>query len=146
MAVKGRKPKPEGQAVHRVKPIHEWIEVPNVPNENAPKIPRDWPRATQVWFNIIRKLPHTAIWGKDDWLFLFDSALVHIEFNRRPWDTKQAVELRRRTALMGVGFDARRNLKIRYIDVDTKAIVEDDDYGEDEDNVINLDDFKRSIV
>jgi hypothetical protein len=39
MPMAGRKPKPEGQRRNRMKPVHEWVEVPDQPYADPPELP-----------------------------------------------------------------------------------------------------------
>jgi hypothetical protein len=120
MAVRGRKPKPQGQAVTRHKPTHEWTEVPDVPFEGAPRLPtrrmngRPWStrdrRAWKAWST----MPHCSLWYPATWEFAFDTmelaALMH------DGDTKVAAEVRARQKVLGMTADARRDQRIRYVD------------------------------
>jgi len=115
MAVTGRKPKPEGAAVHRNQPVHEWVDVPNVPYRGKkPTLPKGTPPATRAWWNDVTSLPHCALWSKGDWRFALDTARVHAAFVGG--DMARAAELRLRERAMGTTTDALRDLRIRYVD------------------------------
>jgi hypothetical protein len=58
-------------------------------------------------------MPHVVLWTEADWQFALDSAEVAAAFH--DGDVKQAVELRQRERIMGTTLDARRDLRIRYI-------------------------------
>jgi hypothetical protein len=120
MSVTGRKPKPEGQAVNRNKPTHDWVEVEDVPFAGGPKLPRlrvngrTWAKRTKDKWEAWRSMPHCNLWGPAEWDFALDSielaALVH------DGETRHATELRNREKVLGTTLDFRRDLRIRYIE------------------------------
>ncbi|KLI04515.1 MULTISPECIES: phage terminase small subunit [Mycolicibacterium] len=120
MAVTGRKPKPEGQAVNRNKPVHDWTEVENVPFTDGPKLPRTrvngqpWMKRTKDKWAAWASMPHCSLWGPAEWDFALDSielaALVHAG------EPKYATELRNRERVLGTTADYLRDLRIRYVD------------------------------
>lgn len=115
----GRKPKPEGQARHRVKPTYEWTEVPNVAFEGR-KLPakrpdgRTWPKWTRDWWRAVSTMPHCALWSEGDWRFAIETALVAAQLHEG--DMKMATELRNREKVLGTTVDYRRDLRIKYVD------------------------------
>ncbi len=112
--VSGRKPK--AQHRHRVKPVHEWAEVPDVAFDGGPELPSDrqWPDLTRRWWGAISHMPHCVLWTESDWRFALDSALVAAAFHAG--DLRQAVELRQRERAMGMTAGARLDLRIRYVE------------------------------
>ena len=112
--------KPSEQHRHRVKSPHEWIEVERVPFEGGPSLPRiqpgepSWPRQTRHWWGVISRMAHCCLWDEADWQFALDTAVVAAAFHRG--DLKAARELRQREKIMGTTMDARRDLRIRYVD------------------------------
>ena len=113
MAVAGRKP--QERKVNRNQPTHEWVEVLNVPYEGErPSIGRV-PAATKHWWAVISTMPHCALWEPADWQFAVDTARVHAAFAKG--DMGRAQELRVREKAMGTTMDARRDLRLRYVDV-----------------------------
>lgn len=133
MPVRGQKPKPAHLKRNRM-PVLEFTEVPNVPNELAPALPkwsrryrpiwekdapqpRDWPEATRRWWGTISRMPHAALWQPSDWQFAYDTALVAAAFHCG--QVRFAKELRDREKILGTTFDARRDLRIRYIEPGT---------------------------
>ena len=136
MGVAGRKPKPDGQAVNRNKPTHDWTEVPRIPFEDGPDLPDgvDWPTATRRWWRTVSRMPHAALWDESDWNFAIDTARLHAEF----WteSTRVATELRNREKVLGTTQDFLRDLRIRYVD---PAPVEK---GEPGAPVTKLDDYR----
>lgn len=131
MAVTGRKPKPDGQAVNRMKPTHDWIEVVDLPFEGeSPDLPEDveWSVFTLRWWEVIRHLPHAALWHPGDWLAAISCAFV-VE---QHWEDPTA-ELRLREKNLGMTTDALRDLRIRYVPVIDAA---------EEANVTRIDDYR----
>ena len=87
MPVAGRKPKPEGQAVNRHKPTHDWIEVVDVPFQGGPKLPKDgrtWPTWTKRWWGVVSTMPHCVLWTDSDWEFALDTAVLKAKFHTEP--------------------------------------------------------------
>lgn len=122
MAVTGRKPKPDGQAVNRMKPTHDWVEVADVPFDGeSPDLPEDteWSSFTARWWEVVRHLPHAKLWHPGDWLAALECAFV-VE---QHWEDPTA-ELRLREKNLGMTTDALRDLRIRYVPVDDAADVE----------------------
>ncbi len=127
MPVTGRKPKPPGQSRTRVKPVHEWTEVPDVPYRGAPGLPRpksDWPAPTCRWWAAVSTMPHCVLWTASDWQFALDSALVAARFHGG--STAAATELRNREKVLGTTVDFRRDLRIRYVPPVDETLVTDD--------------------
>ena len=122
MPVVGRKPKPEGQAVNRHKPVTDWVEVPEVPFTAGPKLPsrqpsgRPWQAWTKRWWGTISAMPHCVLWTDADWEFAFASAAVHAQWVEQQ-TSSAAVELRNREKVLGTTLDYRRDLRIRYVPV-----------------------------
>lgn len=140
MPLPGSKPN-EGQPIrHRVKPRHDWIEVDRRTHRGGPHLPakqstgRAWPDATKRWWGVIRRMPHASLWTEADWQFALDTAEVAAAFHEG--DTKMAVELRQREKIMGTTLDARRDLRIRYVEAtegksDDEAVLDMDAYRRD---------------
>lgn len=113
MPVQGRKPKPEGQARNRNKPVHDWVEVVDVPFVGeSPDLPDDaeWSSFTERWWGVVRSLPHAVNWHPGDWLNAIECAFV-VE---KHWEDPTA-ELRLRERNLGMTTDALRDLRIRYV-------------------------------
>lgn len=128
MAMAGRKPA-DRPTVTRHKPTIEWTDVPNVPYSGPrPELPKsrmvmtprgelqEFPLETRTfeWWAAISTMPHCILWTPSDWQFCVDTALVHAE----ACHGKAAAmsELRQREKIMGTTVDARRDLRIRYVD------------------------------
>lgn len=141
MPLPGVKPN-EGQPIrHRNKPPHQWIEVEDRPFSNRyHRLPttmpdgRPWPEATQRWWSAVSQMPHCRFWKRADWQFALDTALIAAAFHSG--DIKQAVELRQREKVMGTTLDARRNLRIRYIEAKPK---------EEQPGVVAIEEYRRRL-
>ncbi len=127
MPVSGRKPKPTGQARNRMKPVHDWTEVVNVPFDHPPELPearadgRPWPgRTRQKWF-AWSSMPHCVMWGSADWDFAFDTLELAAQFHEGA--ARLATELRNREKVLGTTVDFRRDLRIRYVDAPSEQEV-----------------------
>lgn len=101
----------------------------------ARTIPSEWPRETRRWWRAISHMPHCVLWSDADWQFALDTALVAATFHAG--DVRAAVELRQRERVLGTTADARRDLRIRYVEPDA-----DDDDGT-ADNVTAMDAYRR---
>jgi hypothetical protein len=140
LAVPGTKPKPDGQKRNRVKPTFEWTEVPNRPFRGAPRLPARqangmaWPARTKKWWSAISRMPHCVLWAETDWEYAVDTAQVHAQFSAG--DMRMAAELRNREKLLGNTFDARRDLRIRYVDPNRP---------EEPAGVTSLDDYRAAL-
>ena len=115
MPVRGTKPK---EAIrHRVKPVHDWTEVEDIPFDGPelPKVPGEvWPVQTKRWWKVVSSMPHCVLWADSDWQFAIDSASVAAAFHRG--DLRQGDSLLKREKIMGTTIDFRRDLRIRYVD------------------------------
>jgi hypothetical protein len=80
-------------------------EVPN---------PGRLPARTKTWWETVSTMPHCILWDASDWQFAVDTAHVHAEWVRTK-KSSLAVELRQREKLLGLTWDARRDLRIRYV-------------------------------
>lgn len=138
----GAKPKADrSQVVHR-NPIAEWTEVENVPFD-GPALPRrrdelspvdeivmaakneapiayTWPTQTLRWWEAVRTMPHCKLWGAADWEVAFTAAEIHAR-TMEGWKGYTGPNLLQREKLMGMYADARRDLRIRYVEPKAKA-------------------------
>jgi hypothetical protein len=113
MAITGRRPKPDGHAVNRNPPTHDWTIVQDVPYTGpAPGLPRDvaWSPAARRRWKVIRHMPHAALWGPGDW----ESAIDYLRLFEMRKDNPSA-ELRLRGNELGLTAAARVGLRIRYV-------------------------------
>jgi len=117
----------------------DWTEVANRPYEGpSPDLPRLPSRAkyhplVTAWWEMVRVMPHCASWTPTDWQYAVETALLKHYF----WTdaaagevkTTAATEIRRREDNIGTTEEARRKLRIRYVDVPDDEL-EDDEPGE----------------
>lgn len=134
MPLPGPAPKPAGEARHRIKPPHEWVEVENVRFEGGPDLPerradgKTWPERTRQKWDAWRSMPHCVLWSAAEWDYALDCIEVAAKFHEG--DAKQATELRNREKVLGTTLDFRRSLRIRYVEpkVELAAVVNADDF------------------
>ena len=128
-------PKPSGrQLASRMPHKTDWTEVVNVPYDgDRPELPasrqvmnpkgelQEWPleKRTLDWWQAVSTMPHCVLWSKSDWMFAVDTAMVHADAAHGK--TTAMAELRMREKIMGTTVDARRDLRIRYIDPEPNA-------------------------
>jgi hypothetical protein len=147
MPVTGRKPKPDGQKRNRVQSPIDWAVVPNVPFDGGPRLPRreqGWPTLTKRWWSTVSSMPHCSLWSDADWQYAIDTAIVAAAFHGG--DVRAAAELRYREKQLGTTFDARRDLRIRYVDPAKADAPEGaEDQAEEAPRVANLDDYRASL-
>ncbi|WP_148083709.1 hypothetical protein [Micromonospora sp. Llam0] len=118
---------------HRVPAVHDWVEVPNLPFDgDRPSLPvrmvrvqvddkppawetrrGSWPAATRRWWETVSTMPHCRLWTSSDWQYALDTAEVHARFAE---GATGATEVRIREKALGTTVDARRDLRIRYVD------------------------------
>jgi len=87
---------------------------------------------TRRWWRTISRMPHCRLWTPSDWEFALATALVADQFFYG--HSPSATELARREKVLGTTVDARRDLRIRY--VQPSSLVETAG------NVTRLDDFR----
>jgi hypothetical protein len=134
MALPGRKP--NERSINRNQPRVDWTEVPNVPySGEVPELPltrtfinpkgepQEIPieKRTRDWFKAVTSMPHCILWQPSDWQFCLDTAMVHASANHG--SVSAMSELRQREKIMGTTVDARRDLRIRYVDPEQEAPV-----------------------
>jgi hypothetical protein len=78
--------------------------------------PGSWPAATRRWWRGVSSMPHCALWTETDWQFALDTAVLVAAFHAG--NHRVAGEVRRRESMMGTTVDARRDLRIRYLEPD----------------------------
>ncbi|HEX6685752.1 MAG TPA: hypothetical protein VF062_23455 [Candidatus Limnocylindrales bacterium] len=146
MAVVGRKPKSDKERRNRVAPVHDWAEVEDIPyTGERPRLPQrfrtdpetgtsvrvSWPARTKGWWDIVSRMPHCRLWSASDWEFAIETAEVHARFA----EGTNATELRIRQKLLGTTADARRDLRIKYVQPKTAKTDQPAD-------VVNIDDYR----
>lgn len=114
----GRGPAPKDPARRRRRnlPVYEWLDVEDVPYSGPipVELPEDFCEATRHWWAVCSTMPHCVLWAESDWHFALDTARIAEVFNRNP--AKVQRELRQRERVLGFTFDARRYLRIRYVE------------------------------
>lgn len=134
MAMAGRKPS-ERPTVTRHKPTHDWTEVPKIPYDGKhPELPLtrtvlkgDEPieipieKRTRDWWTALCKMPHCVLWQDSDWAFALDTAMVHAAASHG--QVTAMAELRMREKVLGTTVDARRDLRIRYVEPEAQIAV-----------------------
>lgn len=108
---------------------NDWIEVTDVPFEDAPSLPKPgagkrWHPWTLDWYAEASAMPHCTLWGKADWRLLFDLARMKDAWYKQGEDGKasEAAQIRLRERDLGIGPGALAALKIKYVPL----VVEDD--------------------
>jgi len=137
MPAAGRKPNEGTPVRHRVPPVHQWTEVEDVPFGDGPSLPPkrgSWSKATRRWWAAVSTMPHCCLWTPADWQFAFDTALVAARFHGG--DVRAAYELRAREKVLGTTLDARRDLRIRYVE----SVAEEERAG-----VTAIADYRRAL-
>jgi hypothetical protein len=128
MPISGAKPS-DRPTVNRNKPTHDWTNVPNQPytgpkpelpltrqvmvkNGEVEIVPVE--ERTREWWRVVSSMPHCILWSDSDWVFALDTAMVHAASVYG--SVTASSELRQRERTLGVTMDARRDLRIRYVD------------------------------
>lgn len=83
---------------------------------SARSVPGEWPVETRRWWLAVSSMPHCVVWSGSDWQFALDTAVVAAAFHAG--DVRVAGELRQREKILGTTVDARRDLRIRYVDAE----------------------------
>jgi hypothetical protein len=117
----------------------EWAEVANRPYEGvSPDLPRLPGRAkyhplVTTWWDMVRAMPHCARWAPTDWQYAVETALLKhyfwVDAAAGEVKTTAATEIRRREDNMGTTEEARRKLRIRYVDVPDDGLEDEDGDG-----------------
>lgn len=117
----------------------DWQDVADEPYDGPtpqlPALPRrkKWHPLVVQWWEQVRHMPHCVNWRPTDWTYAIETALMKQGY----WDmydkgeavTTAAVDIRRREDQMGTTQEARRKLRIRYVD---PALVSGEDDEDDE--------------
>lgn len=127
MAVTG--PKPTGKAVTQGRAKVETTDVLNVPYDGPkPELPTERKTMlkngdiiivpigddTVAWWERISIMPHCVLWSESDWQFALDTAKVHSAAQNGSMPA--ITELRQREKILGTTWEARRDLRINYVD------------------------------
>ncbi len=118
----------------------DWTEVPNRPYEGAsPDLPglpgrQKYHPLVVTWWDMVRQMPHCVSWSPTDWQFAVETALLKNYFwmdaSGGEVKTTAATEIRRREDMLGTTEEARRKLRIRYVEVPDDEVLDDDDPGQ----------------
>lgn len=76
---------------------------------------------TREWWRVISSMPHCVLWSDSDWIFALDTAMVHA--SSVYGSVTAASELRQRERILGTTVDARRDLRIRYVDDENQELA-----------------------
>lgn len=101
--------------------------------------PTSWPTATKRWWKAVSQMPHCVNWSEPEWQFAFDTAQIVAAFHMG--DLRLAGEIRGRERLLGTTPDARRGLRIRYVD----AVSGDEVPPEASASITAMDDYRRMV-
>ena len=128
MALTGPEAKPQ-KLGHS--PTAEWVDVPDVAfddkaQRDLPKSPggrRKWHQQVVEWWEEVRRMPHCVLWADTDWRFARETAYMKqqlwADMDAGTMKSTLATEVRRREDQMGTTAEARRKLRIRYVDPET---------------------------
>jgi hypothetical protein len=118
---------PPGKGMkHGRTPTSDWTDVLDVvyggPSPDLPKLGRNkkWAPMVEEWWQEVRVMPHCVLWTPTDWRFAIETAYLKAAL----WNdlvagelkSTLATEVRRREDQIGTTGEARRRLRIRYID------------------------------
>ena len=122
-------PKPTGKAMSQGRAKVETTDVLNVPYDGPkPELPKErntmlkngdviivpMGEPTEQWWERISSMPHCVLWTDSDWQFALDTAKVHSAAQNGSMPA--ITELRQREKILGTYWEARRDLRIRYVD------------------------------
>lgn len=68
-------------------------------------------------------MPHCIRWTESDWSFAIDTAMLAADFH--DGQVTAATELRQREKIMGTTINARRDLRIRYLQAEPEVTVDE---------------------
>lgn len=112
MAIRGRPPKEQKR--HRNPLVYGTVEVPDVPFTGPVPIKAqrsDHPN-TKAWLKVVSRLPHAILWQDADWAYIAETMRIKDAFEKG--DLKLEAGLRRRYATIGMTYEDRLKLRIRY--------------------------------
>lgn len=145
---------------HGRTPNLDWTDVPNIPyhdgrqRELGKKPTRaQWRDQVVEWWDLVRVMPHCKNWTETDWMFARQTAvqwqMVWLDMEDGKVQTTMLTEIRRREDVMGITAEARRKMRIRYVDPPAEqAAAATDDDGESTGGatVTNIKDRKAKIA
>ncbi|MBP2479111.1 hypothetical protein JOF53_007983 [Crossiella equi] len=141
MALTGRPPSDNPR--NRNPKAYNWVEVEATPYPGpSPDLPENdenpWHPRTLEWWESIRRMPHCRLWTESDWMFAVETVVLVEDYWRG--NTKMAPELRLRYGKLGVSYEDRLKLRIRYATEDAPQSS-----GPDAATVSRLDDRRRRL-
>jgi len=117
-------PEPKNKKTGHTPPA-EWIDVPDEPFDGPERLelPKrrgmKWAPEVVAWWDIVSRMPHCRLWSPSDWLFAVETAFMKQDWWRDFSDGKvqptKSTEIRRREDVLGTTTEARRKLRIRYV-------------------------------
>lgn len=114
-------------------PTAEWADVPDVafagpwPVE-LPKTcgRKKWHDLVVAWWAEVRVMPHCVLWTPTDWRFALETCYMKqqlwLDYGEGDMKSTAWTEVRRREDQMGYTVEARRKLRIRYVDPNNPAV------------------------
>lgn len=133
------RPGPAGKNLKHGHSNVSWTEVDDEPytgpSPDLPKLTRrkKWHALVEQWWEIVRHMPHAALWTPSDWQFGLELALLKNAywemFDEGEATAAQATEIRRREEQLGTTAEARRKLLIRYVEVRPDEPVGEAEYN-----------------
>lgn len=116
MALPGPPPQPSKRR-RNIGPLDSaWVEVEDVPFRGPVPIkpPRGLHRNARRWLAVVSAVPHAVLWRDDDWAYIGETLIIKDAFENG--DLKLAQELRSRYAKLGLTYEDRLKLRIRYVE------------------------------
>ncbi|WP_431881839.1 hypothetical protein [Micromonospora chalcea] len=119
----------------------EWTEVTNTPyagpSPDLPELDLPWYREVVEWWELVRRMPHCELWSDMDWQFALHTAFMWQDwwknfYSERTVFANKSTEIRRREDQMGTTQEARRKLRIRYVDPEVVAPAQPEQAAEGE--------------
>ena len=77
-----------GVSNNRHRPVHDWVEVENVPFEGGMELPatradgRSWPERSKAKWETWRRMPHAKLWQPAEWSFALDTLEIAAHFHK----------------------------------------------------------------
>lgn len=115
----------------------DWTDVPDAPYTGpSPDLPKlggrkRWNDLVLQWWEQVRAMPHCSLWTPTDWHFAVETALMKQQFwadyAEGEMKSTAATEIRRREDQIGTTTEARRKLRIRYIETGDEDYAPEDD-------------------
>ena len=121
MGIRGTAPKDQKTGRYQNVTGAGWTDVRDVPYQGTtpsnPWVMED-PYLSK-WWDTLCSMPHCILWNESDWQYALDTSLMKARFYDGTKAPNAAVltELRKREEAMGMTYDARLKLRIRYVPV-----------------------------